>query len=141
MNPKRIVLPSIYHLIEGSELAALRKCCSSVLLLVLTLFLSHFFYPSASAQTTTSTIEGTVRDANGAAIAGAAVKVNETTHASERNTTADSEGFYRLTALTAGTYTLTVSATGFNTITSNIENTLISEQRLTDRCDARPLNA
>src|SRR5207249_391484 len=46
------------------------------------------------------------------------------TLASERSVTANSEGFYRLTALPAGTYTLTVSHTGFATSTSNLELTL-----------------
>ena len=80
--------------------------------------------PARTAQTTTSTIEGTVKDANGAVIAGAEVKASGTTLASERSVTADAEGFYRLTALPAGTYTLTVSQTGFATSTSNIELTL-----------------
>ena len=78
----------------------------------------------AVGQTTTSNIEGTVADANGAVIAGAEVKASGTTLASERSTTSDTEGFYRLTALPAGTYTLTVSRTGFATSTSNIELTL-----------------
>ncbi|MGH9955814.1 MAG: carboxypeptidase regulatory-like domain-containing protein, partial [Pyrinomonadaceae bacterium] len=76
------------------------------------------------AQTTTSTIEGTVTDANGAVLAGAEVKARGTTLAAERSVATDTEGFYRLTALPAGTYTLTVSQTGFATSTSNIELTL-----------------
>jgi hypothetical protein len=124
MNLKVIVLPTIYDLIERSVCAALRAGCSLLLILFLTLFLFHLSPSNASAQTTTSTIQGTVRDPNGAAIAGAAIKVNERTHASERSTTTDAEGFYRLTALPAGTYTLTASASGFSTMTSNIELTL-----------------
>lgn len=82
-----------------------------------------FSFP-AMAQTTTSTIEGTVRDPQGALIAGAEVKASGTPLASERSVTANEEGFYRLTALPAGTYTLTVSRTGFATSTSNIELTV-----------------
>ncbi len=78
----------------------------------------------AIAQTTTSTIEGTVTDANGAVIAGADVKASGMTLATERSVTTDAEGFYRLAALPAGTYTLTVSRSGFATSTSNIELTL-----------------
>jgi hypothetical protein len=84
----------------------------------------HLFSSIATAQTTTSTIEGIVTDANGAVIAGAEVKASGKTLASERSVTANSEGFYRLTALPAGTYTLTVSHTGFATSTSNLELTL-----------------
>jgi hypothetical protein len=65
-----------------------------------------------------------VKDPNGAVIAGAEVKARGTTLAAERSTTTDDEGFYRLTALPAGTYTLTVSQTGFAPSTSNIELTL-----------------
>ncbi len=76
------------------------------------------------AQTTTSTIEGTVTDPNGAVIAGATVKASGTTLAAERSATTDAEGFYRLSALPAGTYTLTISQTGFTASSSNIELTL-----------------
>ncbi len=75
----------------------------------------------AMAQTTTSSIEGTVTDPSGGLIAGAEVKAIGTPLASERSVTANAEGFFRLTALPAGTYTLTVSHTGFATSSSNIE--------------------
>ena len=64
--------------------------------------------PSA-AQTTTSTIEGTVTDASGAVIPGAEVTVRGVSVAAERSATTDAKGAYRLTALPAGTYTVTVS--------------------------------
>lgn len=83
-----------------------------------------FSSSAAVAQTTTSTIEGTVTDPNGAVIAGATVRASGTTLAAERSATTDAEGFYRLAALPAGTYKVTVSQTGFNTSTSNIELTL-----------------
>lgn len=76
------------------------------------------------AQTTTSTIEGTVTDPNGAVVAGAQVKASGTTLAAERTTTSDANGFYRLTALPAGTYTIMVTQTGFAASTSQIELTL-----------------
>src|SRR5262245_40662616 len=79
---------------------------------------------SASAQTTTSTIEGTVTDANRAVVAGAEVRVNGTTPVIERRATTDASGEYRITALPAGNYTVTVSAPGFATRTAEIELTL-----------------
>lgn len=84
----------------------------------------HLLSSGAAAQTTTSTIEGVITDANGAVVAGAEVKARGTALASERRVMSDAQGFYRLTALAAGTYTLTVSRAGFATSTSNIELTL-----------------
>jgi len=76
------------------------------------------------AQTTTSTIEGTVTDPNGAVIAGAKVSANGTTLATERNVVTDSDGYYRLTALPAGSYTVTISQQGFTTGVYQVELTL-----------------
>ena len=108
----RTVLTPIYNVMGEGGQAKLRRCCSSLIILSLTLFAFNFWSLSATAQTITSTIEGTVTDANGAVVAGAEVKASGTTLAAERSATTDAEGFYRLTALPAGTYTLTVSQTG-----------------------------
>ncbi|MCB1025782.1 MAG: TonB-dependent receptor, partial [Acidobacteria bacterium] len=76
---------------------------------------------SVNAQTTTSTIEGTVTDSNGAVIAGAKIKLVGDTVATERTAVANGEGFYRIVALPAGNYTLEVSQQGFATRSSKIE--------------------
>jgi hypothetical protein len=92
------------------------------LLLVLCLFLvaSH-----AAAQTTVSTIEGTIKDAKGAVVPDAQVTVKSAALGIERNATSDAEGFYRVTALPAGNYSLTITHTGFATRTlENIELTV-----------------
>ncbi|MGH9755323.1 MAG: TonB-dependent receptor [Blastocatellia bacterium] len=102
----------------------LRKRCSSLTTLFLALFILHLLSSIATAQTITSTIKGTVTDITGAVVAGVEVKVTGTTLATERSATTDAEGFYRLTALPAGNYTLTVSKAGFATSTANIELTL-----------------
>src|SRR5919109_41400 len=73
------------------------------------LFLVH----SALAQTTISTIEGTVKDAHGNVVAGAQIVVKSPTLAVERTATSDADGFYRVAALPAGNYSLTISHTGF----------------------------
>ena len=93
-------------------------------MLSLAVLAGHFLISVASAQTTTSNIEGTVSDANGAAVAGATVKASGATLATERSATTDDKGFFRLTALPAGKYTITASQTGFATNTSSIELTL-----------------
>ncbi len=78
----------------------------------------------AAAQTTTATLEGTVTDASGAVIQGAEVTVIGTTLAAERRATTDARGVYRLTALPAGTYTVTVTATGLAASAATIDVTL-----------------
>lgn len=67
---------------------------------------------AAAAQTTTSTLEGTVTDASGAVIPGADITVVGVTLASGRRAVTDARGVYRVTALPAGTYTVTVAAPG-----------------------------
>lgn len=79
---------------------------------------------SGAAQTTTSTIEGTVTDATGAAMPAAEVKVTGTTLVSARTTTTGTNGFYRVAALPAGSYTVSFSAQGFATRTVALELTL-----------------
>ena len=68
---------------------------------------------SVLAQTTISTIEGTIKDAQGSVVAGAQVVVKSPSLGIERTATSDANGFYRITALPAGNYTLTISHTGF----------------------------
>ena len=78
---------------------------------------------SVIAQTT-SNIEGTVKDPRGAVVAGAQIKVASPSLAVERGASSDENGFYRITALPAGTYTLTASGAGFaNTTLGSVELT------------------
>src|SRR5262249_6998264 len=88
--------------------------------------LAYVFLPAAwsIAQTTTSSIEGTVTDARGAVIPGAEVTARGATLAAERRTTTDAKGVYRLTALPAGTYTVSVVFAGLATRTATLEVTL-----------------
>ncbi|HEX5886021.1 MAG TPA: TonB-dependent receptor, partial [Pyrinomonadaceae bacterium] len=80
---------------------------------------------TASAQTTISTIEGTIKDAQGSVVAGAQVLVKSQTLGIERTATSDANGFYRITALPAGNYSITISHTGFATRTfEDVELTL-----------------
>src|SRR5262245_49813754 len=80
--------------------------------------------PPSAAQTTTSTIEGTVTDSTGAVLPGAEVTVRGVTVAAERQTTTDVKGAYRVTALPAGTYTVTVALAGLATRAATLEVTL-----------------
>jgi outer membrane receptor for ferrienterochelin and colicin len=80
--------------------------------------------PAALAQTT-SVVEGGVTDQQGAAIAGAEVRVSNASLAIERQTTSDSKGEYRIPGLPAAVYSLTVTKEGFSTYKLNsVEVTL-----------------
>src|SRR5438270_11979654 len=81
---------------------------------LLLLFLSA---PPIHAQVDTGTILGTVTDASGAAISGAKVTLtNEGTSAALSTTTAP-DGSYKFTPVKIGSYKLTTSFQGFQTIT------------------------
>ena len=70
------------------------------------------FCAAAWAQDTGS-ITGTVKDASGAAVSGAAVEVSSTDHGIIRQTVTNSSGDYNESGLPGGTYDVIVSATGF----------------------------
>jgi len=90
-----------------------------VLLVLCSAVLLSLIVSPTLAQTTVSTIEGTVKDPQGSVVAGAQVVVKSATLGIERTATSDAEGFYRITALPAGNYDLTISHTGFATRTFN----------------------
>ena len=88
-------------------------------------------FPRAQAQQATAGITGTVTDASGAAIVGAAV----TAHDMIRNTSwvarTNGAGEYVLPDLPVGTYRVTVQANGFETaVRSNVELVLDQRPRL-----------
>jgi hypothetical protein len=82
---------------------------SAFRLLVLLLVFSGF----ASSQTSTTSLQGTVTDPSGSAVANATVTLVNVESKAERTTATDAQGEYRFQALPPGTYTLTVTATGF----------------------------
>jgi hypothetical protein len=66
----------------------------------------------------TGGIKGTVSDAAGALVAGAAVEVVNDNTGEKRTTTSAENGSYSITNLPVGTYTVTASATGFSPATA-----------------------
>ena len=69
------------------------------------------------AQTNKATITGTVTDPNGAVIAGATVKIVNVNTRAERTVTTNEDGTYNAPLLDIGTYNVTASATGFQSVT------------------------
>ena len=86
-----------------------RKFFSAVAIL---LALSCVCSPTAWAQYGAS-LQGTVQDKSGAKVEGAKVAVTDQATGVVRNGTTNGDGFYRLSELPPGTYTVAVDATGF----------------------------
>ena len=80
---------------------------------LIVLSLGFILVQPASAQTTTASIEGRVTDPQGRVVAGAQIVAKSEARGIERTTTSDDNGFYRITALPAGSYSLSASQTGF----------------------------
>ena len=66
-------------------------------------------------QVSTSQIKGTVKDASGAAVPGAAIKATQTATAAVRTVVSEADGGYVLPNLPIGPYTLEVTKDGFST--------------------------
>ena len=63
-------------------------------------------------------IGGTIQDATGGAIPGATIVARSNATNAESTTVSDAQGFFRLIHLQPSTYTVTVTAAGFQTLTS-----------------------
>src|SRR5215510_9108191 len=88
----------------------------SVLLIFVALGLiaASFLTPvSAQSESGSSAIEGSVRDGNGAAIAGASINVRNIDTGLERNATSGSNGDFNVPVLPVGHYTVRAEAKGF----------------------------
>src|SRR4029079_13860471 len=72
-----------------------------------------FAYAPTSAQTDAGRIAGTVRDPNGAVVAGATVVAKHERTGGESTATTDAEGLYQIPGLRASNYTVTVTAPNF----------------------------
>jgi hypothetical protein len=67
-----------------------------------------------TAQTSSSSLQGTVTDPSGSAISGASVMLSSNESKLERTMVTETQGEYRFFALSPGTYALTVTAKGFS---------------------------
>src|ERR1700678_4442730 len=86
---------------------------------------------SLSAQTFRGTILGTVTDPQGAVVAGATVTVKNVGTGLERTTETSTDGSYALPELQIGTYTVTITLTGFQrSVTTNVTVDVAGERRV-----------
>jgi Carboxypeptidase regulatory-like domain len=73
------------------------------------------FVASLSAQTTSATIIGDIRDPSDSAVVGATVTVKNAATGISRAVQTDAAGSYRVYPLNPGTFDVSVSAPGFKT--------------------------
>ena len=84
-----------------------------------------------SAQTFRGTILGTVTDPSGAVLPGAQVTVKNVGTGLERTTSTSADGSYALPELPIGTYTVTITLTGFQTsVTTGVTVDVATERRV-----------
>ena len=87
--------------------------------------------PSTNGQTFRGTILGTVTDSSGLAMGSATVTVKNTDTGLTRSTQTSADGSYTVAELPIGTYTVTVSQTGFETsITTAVPVDVAGERRV-----------
>src|SRR5215470_17921150 len=72
------------------------------------------FVGTTLAQTSTTSLQGTVTDPSGGAVANAAVELTNIDSKVQRDTTTDGQGDYHFQFLPPGPYLLTITATGFS---------------------------
>jgi hypothetical protein len=87
----------------------LRSVLTALILLVIS--------SAVSAQTSKGFIVGNVTDPNGAAVAGATVRITNPATGATRETTTQEDGAYRFDAVDPGTYNVEVGSAGFRTTT------------------------
>src|SRR5258708_11070564 len=75
------------------------------------------------AQSTFSSVLGTVRDATGGVVARCSVSVENTGTSARRSAQTDAGGAYTVPNLEPGPYTITMESQGFQVATSRIELT------------------
>ncbi|MCM3869317.1 MAG: TonB-dependent receptor [Pyrinomonadaceae bacterium] len=105
-----------------STLPRIRMFTSTFFLMLAISGLVVFSSLSVFAQATTGNLKGTVTDENGAGVAGATVTAKNQQTGVESSFTATGEGFYNITSLLPGTYTVTVEGSGFSrSVVTNVE--------------------
>ena len=86
---------------------------------------------SLAAQTFRGTVLGTITDPSGAVVSGATVAVRNVNTGQERTTQTSADGSYSVPELPIGSYTVTVTQSGFQTsVTKGVVVDVASERRV-----------
>jgi Carboxypeptidase regulatory-like domain len=97
--------------------------CFFILLLMVT-----FFSAAALKADVTGSVQGVVHDSSGAVISGAKIITTNVENNSTQETVSGSDGAFRMLALAAGRYTLTVTAPGFETFSETGIEVKVNDQ-------------
>lgn len=100
-----------------------------MLLVMLAVIIVFVLGPAVLAQDITATLTGTVSDSTGAAISGAKVVVHHNGTGADRTVITNGIGVYTLPQMLVGTYTVTVTQTGFGKFVANQVTMHVGEQR------------
>src|SRR3954462_12547883 len=77
-----------------------------------------FAAPTAKAQTSSATLDGTVLDSSNAVVPGATVTLKNEASGDQRSNVSNGEGCFNFAAVQPGSYSLTVAREGFATWTA-----------------------
>jgi hypothetical protein len=128
MNVSRTVRGSAVELSQSSRFSLPRQLALRSLSAVPLLVLLLLWAAPARAQFNAA-LQGTVQDQKGAVVAGAKVTLIEKSSGAEKDTVTSGQGFYRISELAPGLYTLTIEAPGFQK--SVIDEINIAAEHLT----------
>lgn len=89
-------------------------------------------FASISYGQTTASLNGTVKDNNGAIVAGATIKIKSEKTGAERSATTNAEGFFNISEIQPGIYKITTTLQGFKTYQINSLEIAVGQSRSLD---------
>ena len=92
--------------------------------LVVTVVLGILAISAAAQSLTSGDVTGTVSDPSGAVVGNATVTLKNNQTGSTQSHAADAQGVYRFSLLAPGSYTVSASSTGFETVTQTTNVTV-----------------
>src|SRR5580700_11159723 len=95
-------------------------------------FISAVLTLPLAAQVDHASLNGSVTDSSGALVEGAKVAAVSAATGFHRETLTGAAGTYQIPALAVGTYTVTVSKTGFRTVDFNAVELAVGQTRTID---------
>ena len=98
---------------ERAEKAASNRLLQTVALIVLTSLIFTLSALTGFAQTSQTTVSGTVKDQNGALVAGATITLVDARTQAARTATSNDDGFYLFANVLSGDYQIAAEGTGF----------------------------